>query len=306
MEKEKLAQGVKGLRKQKGLSQEDLSKKSGLSLRTIQRVENGESEPTGETLKRISNAFELTLEELANLINIGDVLKKTIKTKNEYLYIFDNKLIISTTDKIIDSVGDYEKSVSNIFKTLIVFIVFIPIFAVLATVFYNSQPHISFYAGGVALFFLSMAIYTILFTSGSPVIYRSSIKRVRLQNTIMGNVIYIDYLDNWRFKKRALLVTKDEIEGLKQTLLEENLSNNNDFKTDRKTIGYGGGIIFIAIFITFFSKSLFDNIAISGMWVYGTITIALSGFILSLIVKGVIDSYIWKKKQQTAKSSSPT
>lgn len=300
MEKEKLAQRVKDLRKQKGLSQEDLSKKSGLSLRTIQRVENGESEPTGETLKRISNALGLTLEELANLINIGDVLKKTIKTKNLYLHIFDNKLIFSTTDKIIDSVGDYEKSVSNIFKTLIVFIVSIPIFSVLATVFYNSHPHISFYAGGVALFFLSMAIYTILFTSGSPVIYRSSIKRVRLQNTIMGNAIYIDYLDKWRFKKRALLVTKDEIEGLKQTLLEENLSNNNDFKTDRKTIGYGGGIIFIAIFITFFSKSLFDNIAISGMWVYGTITIALSGFILSLIVKGVIDSYIWKKKQQTA------
>ena len=300
MEKEKLAQGVKDLRKQKGLSQEDLSKKSGLSLRTIQRVENGESEPTGETLKRISNAFGLTLEELANLINIEDVLKKTIKTKNEYLYIFDNKLIISTTDKIIDSVGDYEKSVSNIFKSLIVFIVSIPIFAVLATVFYNSQPHLSFYAGGMALFFLSMAIYTILFTSGSPVIYRNSIKRIRLQNTIMGNVIYIDYLDNWRFKKRALLVTKDEIEGLKQTLLEENLSNNNDFKTDRKTIGYGGGIIFIAIFITFFTKSLFENTAISGMWVYGTITFALSGFILSLIVKGVIDSYIWKKKQQTA------
>jgi transcriptional regulator with XRE-family HTH domain len=300
MEKEKLAQRVKDLRKQKGLSQEDLSKKSGLSLRTIQRVENGESEPTGETLRRISNALGLTLEELANLINIGDVLKKTIKTKNEYLYIFDNKLIISTTDKIIDSVGDYEKSVSNIFKTLIVFIVFIPIFAVLATVFYNSQPHLSFYAGGSALFFLSMAIYTTMFTSGSPVIYRSSIKRVRLLNTIMGNAIYIDYLDKWRFKKRALLVTKDEIEGLKQTLLEENLSNNNDFKTDRKTIGYGGGIIFIAIFITFFTKSLFDNIAISGMWAYGTITIALSGFILSLIVKGVIDSYIWKKKQQTA------
>ncbi|NJN26466.1 MAG: helix-turn-helix transcriptional regulator [Cyclobacteriaceae bacterium] len=71
MEKEKLAQGVKEMRKLKGLSQEYLSEKSGLSLRTIQRVENLESEPTGETLKRISNAFDLTLEELTNWIYWG-------------------------------------------------------------------------------------------------------------------------------------------------------------------------------------------------------------------------------------------
>lgn len=296
-----LAQGVKELRKVNGFSQEELAKKSGLSLRTIQRVENGESQPTGETLKRLSNAFDLTLDELTNWINNGDLFKKTIKAKNEYLHIFDNKLIISTTDKIYDSVGDYEKSVSNVFKTLIVFLVFIPIFAGLATVFYNSQPHISFYAGGFAFFFLSMAIYIILFTSGSPVIYRNSIKRVRLQNTIFGNTIYIDYLDNWRFKKRALIVAKDEIEALKQTLLEENLSNNNDFKNDRKTIGYGGGLIFIVFFITFFIKNLFENIAISGMWVYGTITFTLCGFILTLMVKGIFESRKWKK-QQTANS----
>ena len=57
MENEKLAQGVKELRKVKGFSQEELAKNSGLSLRTIQRLENGETEPSGETLKRISTVF---------------------------------------------------------------------------------------------------------------------------------------------------------------------------------------------------------------------------------------------------------
>src|SRR5690554_528844 len=297
METNMLTERVKELRKAKGFSQEELAKKSGLSLRTIQRVENGESQPTGETLKRISSAFDLTLDELTKWINNGDVFKKTIKAKNEYLHIFDNKLIISTTDKIYDSVGDYEKSVNNLFKTLIVFLVFIPIFAVLATLFYNSNPHLSFCASGFTLLFLSMAIYIILFKSGTTVVYRNFIKRVRLQNTIFGNAIIIQYLDMGRFKRRSLFVTKDKFETIKKTLLEENLSYNIDFKTDRKTIGYEGGLIIAAFFITFFTKNLFENFAISGMWVYGTISFTLSGLMLFLIIKGLILSYIWSKNK---------
>lgn len=50
---------IKKLRTDKGFSQEELSEKSGLSLRTIQRLENGETEPRGDTLKRLINALEL-------------------------------------------------------------------------------------------------------------------------------------------------------------------------------------------------------------------------------------------------------
>lgn len=50
---------IKKIRTEKGLSQEDLSEKSELSLRTIQRLENGKSEPRGDTLKRLTNALEL-------------------------------------------------------------------------------------------------------------------------------------------------------------------------------------------------------------------------------------------------------
>ena len=83
MEKEKLAQGVKELRKRKGLSQEDLAKQSGLSLRTVQRLENGESEPTGETLKRISCVFNITPDELIYWDSDKETLRKTVKTKYE-------------------------------------------------------------------------------------------------------------------------------------------------------------------------------------------------------------------------------
>ena len=53
MKNKNLSKKVKELRKRKGFSQEELAENSGLSLRTIQRIENGETEPTGETLKRI-------------------------------------------------------------------------------------------------------------------------------------------------------------------------------------------------------------------------------------------------------------
>jgi len=64
MNKNLLGQRIKELRKQKGMSQEYLAEESGLSLRTIQRIENGETNPTGESLKRLSNALNVNPDEL--------------------------------------------------------------------------------------------------------------------------------------------------------------------------------------------------------------------------------------------------
>jgi len=64
MNKNLLGLRIKELRKQKGMSQELLAEDSGLSLRTIQRIENGETNPTGESLKRLSNALNINPDEL--------------------------------------------------------------------------------------------------------------------------------------------------------------------------------------------------------------------------------------------------
>lgn len=64
MKNKDLAQKIKELRNRKGMSQEVLTEDSGLSLRTIQRIENGETEPTGETLKRLSQALGVSPDEL--------------------------------------------------------------------------------------------------------------------------------------------------------------------------------------------------------------------------------------------------
>ncbi|MCD9854636.1 helix-turn-helix domain-containing protein [Epilithonimonas sp. JDS] len=54
---------LKILREQKNLTQSELAEKSGLSLRTIQRIEAGNI-PKGFTLKAITNALEIEPEKL--------------------------------------------------------------------------------------------------------------------------------------------------------------------------------------------------------------------------------------------------
>jgi len=51
-------------RTRKGLTQEELAENSGLSLRTIQRIENGEVMPRGDSLKRIAVALQVTPDDL--------------------------------------------------------------------------------------------------------------------------------------------------------------------------------------------------------------------------------------------------
>ena len=66
MKNNDLAQKVKTLRNRKGYSQEELSEKTGLSLRTIQRIENGETEPRGDSLKRLATVFEVSPDEIVD------------------------------------------------------------------------------------------------------------------------------------------------------------------------------------------------------------------------------------------------
>lgn len=66
MKNNELAQRLKSLRNRKGFSQDELSVKAGLSLRTIQRIENGETQPRGDSLKRLALAFDVPFDEIVD------------------------------------------------------------------------------------------------------------------------------------------------------------------------------------------------------------------------------------------------
>lgn len=63
--KSTIAKNIKKLRKEKGISQDRLSKLADLSLNTIVNVEAGNNpNPTFETLKKIADAFKVSVEDL--------------------------------------------------------------------------------------------------------------------------------------------------------------------------------------------------------------------------------------------------
>lgn len=58
------AERILTIRKSKGFSQELLAEQSGVSLRTIQRVEQGETVPRGHTMQALATALNVPLEAL--------------------------------------------------------------------------------------------------------------------------------------------------------------------------------------------------------------------------------------------------
>lgn len=75
-----IGQQIKNLRTGLGLSQDQLADQTQLSLRTIQRVENGETDARGDTIVRIAKALNLPVSEIYGLTEQED---------NSYLAVFN-------------------------------------------------------------------------------------------------------------------------------------------------------------------------------------------------------------------------
>jgi transcriptional regulator with XRE-family HTH domain len=76
---------IREVRKKKGLSQEELAESAKVNLRTIQRIENNESEPRGKTLNLICEVLN---------INAEDILDYGKQTDKSYLIIFHLSVIV--------------------------------------------------------------------------------------------------------------------------------------------------------------------------------------------------------------------
>ncbi|NEV92940.1 helix-turn-helix domain-containing protein [Psychroflexus sp. YR1-1] len=72
MKNQHLAEKIKDLRTRKGFSQEQLSEESKLSLRTIQRIEKGESVPRGDTLIKLTRALGVSPDDLLEWAEVED------------------------------------------------------------------------------------------------------------------------------------------------------------------------------------------------------------------------------------------
>lgn len=88
---------LKNIRERLNLTQEELSEKSGISVRTIQRIESG-TEPKGQTLKLLANALGIEEHELLEKedtpIEINSTLIKLINLSSLPFTIFPPANII--------------------------------------------------------------------------------------------------------------------------------------------------------------------------------------------------------------------
>lgn len=71
---EKFSKRLKELRKEHGLSQEELAKFSSVSFPTISRYENGlRDEPKLSILKKLANYFDVTIDYLVGDTDVRDI-----------------------------------------------------------------------------------------------------------------------------------------------------------------------------------------------------------------------------------------
>ena len=64
-----IARNIRLIRKQKGLSQDKLSKLADVSFHTITKIEAGDTpNPTIDTIKKIADALDVSIDDLMKLI----------------------------------------------------------------------------------------------------------------------------------------------------------------------------------------------------------------------------------------------
>ncbi len=103
---------LKEIRTGLNISQKELSEKTGLTLRTIQRIENNEVKPSLYSVKAISDALELASSELLN-------------TSDTKPYEFNVNLKITDMNQFLN---DLKALVKTHWKTIFIIILVIYLF----------------------------------------------------------------------------------------------------------------------------------------------------------------------------------
>lgn len=188
-----MAQRVKDLRSRKGFSQEHLAEIAQINLRTVQRIEAGETEPRGDTLKRIANALGVNPDELLDWAEQEDNGFLAFLNVSALCFIAFPLLGIIVPLAIwmlkkdkIRNIGDVGKRLVNFQITwcLIVFLVYAIIFGGMIFNFSIPLPHFNLFNLGTAemiiilvpLLYLTNGLFIIINTiksyNGKKVFYQ--------------------------------------------------------------------------------------------------------------------------------------
>jgi transcriptional regulator with XRE-family HTH domain len=96
----KIGEQIKEIRISKGFTQSELSEKSGISVRTIQRIENNEVIPSIYSLKAIEKSLDVKFNEILNVENGGKFEFKIVISNFSNLFV-DIKTLIKRNMKTL-------------------------------------------------------------------------------------------------------------------------------------------------------------------------------------------------------------
>jgi transcriptional regulator with XRE-family HTH domain len=97
----KLGLTIKNLRVKRQLTQTELSEQTGITLRTIQRIENGEVKPSLHSLKVLSKALEVDLSALQVSAKKPYEFEFKLSINDMNQFINDLKILVKTHWKTI-------------------------------------------------------------------------------------------------------------------------------------------------------------------------------------------------------------
>lgn len=150
-----IAKKISETRKIKGLTQEELAEQASINLRTIQRIENEQSEPRGKTLQLICEVLEIDAEELILGNNSTRTQQVGTKIVNGLFLLVLNMLLMGIIGFLtLDSAANMNSMFGGF---LISF--FLPFFIVTLTKKMSGMERmLKFGFGYIAYFILSMII----------------------------------------------------------------------------------------------------------------------------------------------------
>lgn len=107
MEKNVLGNKIRNLRKSKGLSQDRLADKAGMTQQHVSRIEKGYYLPGMSTISRIAKVLNVPIDDLADIDiqNREDKYTLGIIKKLDFLGIEDRSKVEGYIDRILDENG---------------------------------------------------------------------------------------------------------------------------------------------------------------------------------------------------------
>lgn len=151
MDQQKIGAFLKGLRKEKGFTQEQVAEQFGVSGRTVSRWENGTNMPDISIISEIADFYEVDIREL-----IEGERKKEVAPEEE------------TVSKIIEYAGEERKMLSQkVMVNSIIGLVSLIVYVLISKYGLLESPGIKSLTESILLFFVySGILYSISFTSG--------------------------------------------------------------------------------------------------------------------------------------------